>query len=116
MALVTGSKYINANVPVTGSPVTAVATTSIPMPSGSEANEVLAASTGPLTLLLAGAATSNTYRAFILPANHVIVDFTMEVSTTAAAGAVTWGVLGQACAASDSRAISIPFKSPRLSE
>lgn len=101
MALRTGSKYINSNVPVTGSPVTGVATTSSPVPTSPSAGQVMTASTGPLTLLLASAATSDTYRAFILPANHVITDWTVEVATTAAAGAFTIGVLGQACAASD---------------
>lgn len=101
MALAGGSKYCNTNVPVVGSPVTNVCNTAIPQPTAECANEVLAASTGPVTLALSGAANTNTYRCFILPANHVVVDFTLEVSTTAAAGALTFGVLGQACAASD---------------
>lgn len=100
MALLGGSKYLNTAVPVAGAPVTAVATTAVPMPSADAAGEIVAAST-EVTLLLSGAATTNTYRCFVLPANCVVVDMSIEVIAASTAGAVTFGVLGQNCAAVD---------------
>jgi pantothenate kinase type III len=99
MALKGGSKYVGTAVPVTGSPVTAVAATSVPQPTCSQAGNLMAA-TARLTLTLAGAANTDTYRCFILPAGHIVVDIYTDM-LTAATGAVTFGVLGQACAAVD---------------
>ena len=97
MALNGGSTYLNTNVPVAGSPVTGVATTSVPQPTSTSANHVVAANT-LMTLPLTGAATTNTLRAVVLPANHVVVDWFADIVTTAVAGAFTLGVLGQNCA------------------
>jgi hypothetical protein len=102
MALVAGSKYLNTTVPVAGTPVITVAQTGVPMPVSNEANQVMVAKSGIITVLLSGAATSNTYRTFVLPANHIVVDLAVDVVTgTGGAGAATFGVLGQACASVD---------------
>lgn len=101
MALKAGSKYLNTNVPVAGTPVTTVATTSIPMPNADGAAEVLSASTGPITIA-SGGATTDTWRAFILPANCIVVDLALDVVTgNGAAGSVQFGVLGQNAASVD---------------
>lgn len=101
MALKGGSKYCNTNVPASGVSSTLVCTTSIPVPTSSEANEVVRLDSGPVTLALSGAATSNTYRLFILPANHIVTDAWVDTTTTAAAGKVTLCLLATGSATND---------------
>lgn len=96
MALNGGSKYLNTTVPLAGTPVTTVAVTGVPIPTSATANQPIQVQS-LVTLPLVGAATTNTIRAFILPAYHIITDVMVDVVTTAAAGAFTMGVLGQAC-------------------
>jgi hypothetical protein len=106
MALNGGSKYLNTTVPSAGTLIPTVASTGIPMPTSDSANEVMAVQS-LVTLPLVGAATDNTIRAFVLPANHIVVDVVVDVVTTAAAGAFTMGVLGQACPLLEGSALTL---------
>lgn len=102
MALKGGSKYLNTNVPVAGTPVTTVATTGVPIPGSNSANQVLAVNCGPITVTTASSANTDTWRVGILPANHVVVDSTLEIGTgNGSTGKVQLVLLNQATAITD---------------
>lgn len=102
MALKGGSKYLNTAVPVAGTPVTTVATTGLPIPGSSGANEVLAVNCGPITVTTASSANTDVWRVAILPANHVVVDATLEIGTgNGSTGKVQLVLLNQATVITD---------------